>query len=103
MAQRPVLFGARASAQLLRMAETEEYPTLEEELEAGRITQEEYDELNGGISEEQYLAVHDKVQICTVLYKHEGIYRSARVSKGLHPAGYKGINKSADASTKEFI
>ena len=54
VAQRPVLFGGRASAQLLRMQETEEYPTLEEELEAGRITQEEYDELNGGMSEEEY-------------------------------------------------
>ena len=31
-----------------------EYPTLEEELEAGRITQEEYDSLTGGISEETY-------------------------------------------------
>lgn len=52
---RPLLLGSRAKAAAFRMAE---FPTLEEELEAGRITQEEYDELSqdgGAMTEEEFV------------------------------------------------
>ena len=53
---RPLLLGSRAKAAAFRMAE---FPTLEEELEAGRITQEEYDELSqadgGAMTEEEFM------------------------------------------------
>jgi len=100
VAQRPVLFGGRASAQLLRMQETEEYPTLEEELEAGRITQEEYDELNGGISEEQYAAEEAAAPEQELSADAKRVLSGMKSSSGVEFAPWMKVDPEAIAKAK---
>merc|ERR1719421_2203493 len=55
---RPLLLRPAFAANHVRM-EVDEYPTLEEELASGAITQEEYDQMVGGLeeyTEEEYAA-----------------------------------------------
>jgi len=104
--QRPMLLGNRAAAQLLRMAETEEYPTLEEELEAGRITQEEYDALNGGegaISEEEYEAeqvIEGKAAEEDLSEDAKRVLRGMKSSTGVEFAPWMKVDPEAIAKAK---
>lgn len=100
-AARPALFAGRAATQLARMAEeVEEYPTLEEELEAGRITQEEYDSLTGGISEEVYqqeIAAEEETELSP---EAERVLRGMRSSSGVEFAPWMKVDPEAIAKAK---
>ena len=100
-AARPALFAGRAATQLARMAEeVEEYPTLEEELEAGRITQEEYDSLTGGISEETYQQEISAEEETELSPEAERVLRGMRSSSGVEFAPWMKVDPEAIAKAK---
>jgi hypothetical protein len=100
--QRPALYAGRSAATLIRaQAETEEFPTLEEELEAGRITQAEYDELTGGISEEQFQAEEAADEAAAELSPEaERVMRGMRSSSGVEFAPWMKVDPEAIAKAK---
>lgn len=101
--QRPALYAGRSAATLIRaQAETEEFPTLEEELEAGRITQAEYDELNGGISEEAFAAeqAQEEAQEAELSEDAQRVMRGMRSSSGVEFAPWMKVDPEAIAKAK---
>ena len=74
---------------------------LEEELAAGRITQAEYDELTGGISEEQFQAEEAADEAAAELSPEaERVMRGMRSSSGVEFAPWMKVDPEAIAKAK---
>jgi len=100
----PVAFRAAISARPIlgrtSVIVAEEYPTLEEELSAGRITQAEYDELSGGISEEEYAAevAQQQVELSSDAKK---VLKNMRSETGVEFAPWMQVDAEAIAKAKK--
>jgi len=86
----------RAAAAGPRM---QEFPTLEEELAAGKITQAEYDELAGGISEEEYLT--EQTAEPEMSADAQKIMKGMKSSSGVEFAPWMKVDAEAIAKAKK--
>ena len=73
------------------------------QLEAGRISQEEYDELTGGISEDQYLAELEveKQEEAQMSREAQKVYNGMRSESGVEFAPWMKIDAEAIAQAKK--
>ena len=73
------------------------------QLEAGRISQEEYDELTGGISEEQYLAELEleKQEEAPMSREAQKVYNGMRSESGVEFAPWMKVDAEAIAKAKQ--
>jgi len=102
------VFASAAVRPLLRVASTgvrmQEFPTLEDELKEGKITQEEYDQLTEGISEDEYeaeLSAQAQAEEAEMSAEAAKIVKGMTSASGVEFAPWMKVDAEAIAKAKK--